>query len=125
MKLVWSNRAATDRLAIFVWIAEDNPQAVADVDERIEAAAQRLKDFPNSGRPGRIEGTRERPFLYSEEASPALEFCSTPYEGGEGEQIRRNGPALEGQQVERWRLGSCEDRKTGMGLPAMVRLMVE
>ncbi|QJU56971.1 type II toxin-antitoxin system RelE/ParE family toxin [Sphingomonas sp. AP4-R1] len=59
MKLAWSNRAATDRMAIFVWIAEDNPQAAADVDERIEAAAQRLKDFPNSGRPGRIEGTRE------------------------------------------------------------------
>lgn len=59
MKLAWSNRATTDRLAIFIWIAEDNPQAAADVDDRIEAAAQRLKDFPNSGRPGRIEGTRE------------------------------------------------------------------
>ena len=59
MKLAWSNRATTDRLAIFIWIAEDNPQAAAAVDDRIEAAAQRLKDFPNSGRPGRIEGTRE------------------------------------------------------------------
>lgn len=59
MNLAWSNRATTDRLAIFIWIAEDNPQAAADVDDRIEAAAQRLKDFPNSGRPGRIEGTRE------------------------------------------------------------------
>jgi len=59
MKLAWSNRATTDRLAIFIWIAEDSPQAAADVDDRIEAAAQRLKDFPNSGRPGRIEGTRE------------------------------------------------------------------
>ena len=57
MKLAWSNRATTDRLAIFIWIAEDNPQAAADVDDRIEAAAQSLKDFPNSGRPGRIEGT--------------------------------------------------------------------
>ena len=59
MNLAWSNRATIDRLAIFIWIAEDNPQAAADVDDRIEAAAQRLKDFPNSGRPGRIEGTRE------------------------------------------------------------------
>jgi len=59
MKLAWSNRAAADRLAIFIWIAKDNPQAAADVDDRIEVAAQRLKDFPNSGRPGRIEGTRE------------------------------------------------------------------
>ena len=59
MKLVWSQRSATDRLAIFVWIAEDDPQAAATVDERIETAAQRLIDFPESGRPGRIEGTRE------------------------------------------------------------------
>ena len=42
MKLAWFNRATTDRLAIFVWIAEDNPQAAADLDERIEAAAQRI-----------------------------------------------------------------------------------
>ncbi|MFD1104667.1 type II toxin-antitoxin system RelE/ParE family toxin [Sphingobium olei] len=59
MRIVWSNHAATDRLAIFIWIAGDDPQSAAGVDDRIEAAAQRLKDFPNSGRPGRIEGTRE------------------------------------------------------------------
>ncbi len=59
MKLVWSQRAAGDRLAIFIWIAEDDPRAAADVDERIEKAAQRLIDFPESGRPGRVDGTRE------------------------------------------------------------------
>jgi toxin ParE1/3/4 len=59
MKLVWSQRAAADRLAIFIWIAEDDPQAAATVDDRIEAAAGRLIDFPESGRPGRVEGTRE------------------------------------------------------------------
>jgi toxin ParE1/3/4 len=36
-----------------------DPQTAADVDDRIEAAGQRPKDFPNSGRPARIEGTRE------------------------------------------------------------------
>lgn len=59
MKLVWSQRAAADRLAIFIWIAEDDPQAAATVDDRIEAAARRLIDFPESGRIGRVEGTRE------------------------------------------------------------------
>ena len=59
MKLVWSQRAAADRLAIFIWIAEDDPQAAATVDDRIEVAAGRLIDFPESGRIGRVEGTRE------------------------------------------------------------------
>jgi toxin ParE1/3/4 len=59
MRLVWSQHATDDRLAIFMWVARDDPQAAADVDERIEEAARRLIDFPNSGRPGRIEGTRE------------------------------------------------------------------
>ena len=38
--------------------AED-PAAAAGVDERIEAAVARLVDFPEIGRPGRVEGTRE------------------------------------------------------------------
>jgi len=59
MKLAWSERAAADRLAIFIWIADDDLEAAAMIDERIERAAQRLKDFPESGRPGRVEGTRE------------------------------------------------------------------
>ena len=59
MRLVWSQHATDDRLAIFMWIAQDDPQAAANVDDRIEEAARRLIDFPNSGRPGRIEGTRE------------------------------------------------------------------
>jgi toxin ParE1/3/4 len=29
------------------------------MDDRIRAAASRLIDFPNSGRPGRVAGTRE------------------------------------------------------------------
>ena len=59
MKLVWSRHAAADRLAIFTWIAQDDPRAAALVDDRLEDATRRLIDFPGSGRPGRIEGTRE------------------------------------------------------------------
>jgi len=44
MKLAWSNRATTDRLAIFIWIAEDNPQAAADVDDRIVAEVAAIAD---------------------------------------------------------------------------------
>ncbi|RJT28477.1 type II toxin-antitoxin system RelE/ParE family toxin [Mesorhizobium waimense] len=59
MKLVWSALALSDRDGIFTHIEADNPAAAITVDERIEAAARRLRDFPESGRPGRIAGTRE------------------------------------------------------------------
>ena len=59
MKLAWSRHAAADRLAIFTWIAQDDPRSAALVDDRLEDAARRLIDFPESGRPGRVEGTRE------------------------------------------------------------------
>ena len=38
MRLVWSQHATDDRLAIFTWIAQDDPQAAANIDERIEEA---------------------------------------------------------------------------------------
>ncbi|MBA3810250.1 MAG: type II toxin-antitoxin system RelE/ParE family toxin [Caulobacteraceae bacterium] len=59
MKLVWSARALADRRAIYTYIEADDLRAAITVDERIEVAARRLADFPDSGRHGRIEDTRE------------------------------------------------------------------
>lgn len=59
MKLVWSQFARHDRRAIYAYIATDDPHAAAGVDERIEIAAEQLISFPESGRPGRVDGTRE------------------------------------------------------------------
>lgn len=59
MRLVWSQLAVSDRRAIFDWISEDDPEAAAELDELVEEAAQRLVKFPEIGRPGRVEGTRE------------------------------------------------------------------
>lgn len=59
MKLVWSAFALSDRDTIFTYIEADNPLAAILVDERIVAAVRRLIDFPESGRVGRIAGTRE------------------------------------------------------------------
>lgn len=59
MKLVWSALSREDRRAIYAYIEADNPRAAIMVDERIEAAAKRLVNFPESGRPGRADGTRE------------------------------------------------------------------
>ena len=59
MKLVWSARSREDRRAIYAYIEADDPRAAVTVDERIVAATRRLIDYPESGRPGRAEGTRE------------------------------------------------------------------
>lgn len=59
MKLVWTQWALEDRRAIFDYIEADDPHAAVMVDERIAAATGRLIDFPHSGRPGRVEDTRE------------------------------------------------------------------
>ena len=59
MKLVWSTFALADRDGIFTHIESDNPRAAIAVDKRIATAVRRLLDFPESGRPGRVAGTRE------------------------------------------------------------------
>jgi addiction module RelE/StbE family toxin len=59
VKLVWSQRALEDRRAIFDYIEIDDPHAAVLVDDRIRDATWRLIEFPESGRPGRVEGTRE------------------------------------------------------------------
>jgi toxin ParE1/3/4 len=57
--LFWSAFALSDRDDILTHIEVDNPLAAITVDERIVAAVRRLQDFPESGNPGRIAGTRE------------------------------------------------------------------
>jgi toxin ParE1/3/4 len=59
VKVVWAQRALEDRREIYSYIEADDPRAAVMVDERIASAVTRLKDFPESGRPGRVEDTRE------------------------------------------------------------------
>ncbi|WNJ89287.1 type II toxin-antitoxin system RelE/ParE family toxin [Bosea sp. 685] len=59
MKLEWSGLAVADRERIFDYVATDNPRAAVMLDERIEQHVEVLLAFPESGRPGRVEGTRE------------------------------------------------------------------
>ena len=58
-RLEWSALAMSDRVAIFDYIEADNPQSAVTLDERIRADVETLEKFPESGRPGRVEGTRE------------------------------------------------------------------
>jgi toxin ParE1/3/4 len=48
-----------DRERIFDFIEQDDPRAAIAVDERIATQVLVLSQFPEGGRPGRIEGTRE------------------------------------------------------------------
>ncbi|MEW6633967.1 MAG: type II toxin-antitoxin system RelE/ParE family toxin [Pseudomonadota bacterium] len=59
MKIVWSVFALSDRDGIFSHIEADNPAAAIAIDERIVASTKRLREFPGSGRLGRLAGTRE------------------------------------------------------------------
>lgn len=59
MKIVWTPEAEQDRIAIWDYIAADNPIAAARMDELFSAAASRLACHPKMGRPGKIPGTRE------------------------------------------------------------------
>jgi len=59
VRLVWTQHALADRDAIFKYIEEESPRAAVNVDDQIVAAVRRLLDFPESGRPGRVVGTRE------------------------------------------------------------------
>ena len=59
VRLVWSQYALADREAIFRYIEAESPRASVNVDDQIIAAVRRLLEFPESGRPGRVAGTRE------------------------------------------------------------------
>ena len=59
MIVEWSVFAMADRESIFDYIEADNPRAAVAVDDRIETRVEGLARFPEMGRPGRIEGTRE------------------------------------------------------------------
>ncbi len=59
MKIEWSFFAVEDRTIIFDYIEQDDPLSAIAVDERIMEQTAKLSRFPECGRPGRIEGTRE------------------------------------------------------------------
>lgn len=59
MEIIWRRAALGDLEAIREFIAQDNPAAAARVRGAIRTAVERLADYPNLGRAGRIDGTRE------------------------------------------------------------------
>jgi addiction module RelE/StbE family toxin len=59
MKLRWLASALLELDRVYGYIAEENPNAARNVFTRIRNATEHLKQFPDSGRAGHINGTRE------------------------------------------------------------------
>jgi toxin ParE1/3/4 len=59
VRFVWSRDAGRDRDDIFDHIAPENFSAAVSNDAKIAAIEGQLTRFPNSGRTGRVAGTRE------------------------------------------------------------------
>ena len=59
MRLEWSAFSFADRECIFDHIEADSPRAAIAIDDAIAKAVRQLIDFPESGRIGRVAGTRE------------------------------------------------------------------
>lgn len=59
MRIIWLDRAVDDFSEASSYPEERNPQAAREFAQCINTALVRLRTFPESGRPGRVEGTRE------------------------------------------------------------------
>ncbi len=60
MRVIWTPEALQDRADVWDYMAIDNPQAAAHIDELFSDAAAKLATYPTLGRPGKIQGTLER-----------------------------------------------------------------
>ena len=61
MQLRWSPAAVEDLFRIIQYIRRENAPAAQSIAKTIYENAGSLKSFPNKGREGRVEGTRELP----------------------------------------------------------------
>jgi toxin ParE1/3/4 len=55
----WLRRALKDLDEAAEYVARDNPEAAAQLVERVVTSAEKLVAHPAAGRPGRVPGTRE------------------------------------------------------------------
>ncbi len=59
MLINWSTLASNDLEEIIDYILVDNPSSAFTLYETIRQAVEKLQDYPNMGRIGRVSGTRE------------------------------------------------------------------
>lgn len=59
MEVIWTTPARLQLAAAMDYIAEKDPAAAISLDERVDKTVERLSQFPNSARIGRLANTRE------------------------------------------------------------------
>ncbi|KMN82416.1 type II toxin-antitoxin system RelE/ParE family toxin [Chromobacterium alkanivorans] len=59
MRLVWLRSALQNLQQETEYLAEENPAAAVALVKAVRVATNHLMDFPSTGRPGRVPGTRE------------------------------------------------------------------
>ena len=59
MDIVWAQLALDDRIRIFDYLAEHNPDAALDMDDLFSKKADQLLEHPKLHKAGRVKGTRE------------------------------------------------------------------
>ena len=59
MRVRWLTRATKALIAAHDYIAQDNPKAAREFFRYAIASAEQLAQFPQTGRSGRVHGTRE------------------------------------------------------------------
>ena len=59
MKLRWLSSALSELDRVHEYISQENPKAAKRVFMQIQEAGERLRQFPQSGRPVHVRGTRE------------------------------------------------------------------
>jgi len=59
MRVRWLQKAISNLDAEADHIAQENPVAAAEMFVYVKTKVDALSDFPSSGRPGRVPGTRE------------------------------------------------------------------
>jgi addiction module RelE/StbE family toxin len=59
VKIVWTKQAIADLNQAYAFVSAQSPEFVEDIIERIEKSLASLQSFPEMGRAGRINQTRE------------------------------------------------------------------
>lgn len=59
MQVIWTDLAQADFKSQVEYLLERNPDAARKLQAAIGGSAERLAEYPQRGRPGRVEGTRE------------------------------------------------------------------
>ena len=59
MTIIWAQSAREARRHIIEFIAADNVLAALEMEDLLTAAVLRLEEFPQLGKSGRVDGTRE------------------------------------------------------------------